>query len=128
MYDEKDLKVLKTLSNKIHTENVVWIVIATFQIISIVGIPVGIYNLIVSISGIDASRRILEHPSGVVAAFEPLTGSIVVLCINLFFGACIGIIGSLYHIFGVRGYALAHRDSLERIEAAYRSGCYQAPA
>lgn len=45
MIDEADMRVVKTLSNKVHTESVVWIVIAVFQILSIVGLPVGVYTL-----------------------------------------------------------------------------------
>lgn len=118
MIDEDDMRVVKTLAHKVHTESVVWIVIAVFQILSIVGLPVGVYNLIVSIMNLDTSKKILQYPVGIVSSFEPLTGSIVVLCINLFFGAFIGIVGSLYHIFGVRGYVMDNRDAFLRVEAA----------
>ena len=119
MYNEEDIRVVKVLANKIHTESVIWIIISAFQILSIVGIVCGIYNLIISISNIDASKKILERPVGIVRSFEPMTGNIAVLCINLFFGAFIGIIGSLYHIFGVRGYVMSHRTEFERVEAIY---------
>ena len=119
MYNEEDIRVVKVLANKIHTESVIWIIISAFQILSIVGIVCGIYNLIISISNIDASKKILERPVGIVRSFEPMTGHIVVLCINLFFGAFIGIIGSLYHILGVRGYVMSHRAEFERVEAIY---------
>lgn len=118
MVDEADMKVVKTLASKVHTESVIWIVISVFQILSIVGALVGIYNLIISIMNLDSSKKMLAYPVGIVRSFEPLTGSIVVLCINLFFGAFIGIIGSLYHIFGVRGYVMEHRDAFLRVEAA----------
>ena len=107
------------------TENIVWIVIAAFQILSIVGLPVGLYNLIISIMNLDASKKFLERPVGIVSSFEPMTGNIIVLCINLFFGAFIGIIGSLYHIFGVRGYVMEHKEEFLRIEAMYL-GCQPA--
>ena len=118
MVDEADMKVVKTLASKVHTESVIWIVISVFQILSIAGAIVGIYNLIISIMNLDSSKKMLAYPVGIVRSFEPLTGSIVVLCINLFFGAFIGIIGSLYHIFGVRGYVMEHRDAFLRVEAA----------
>ena len=120
MLDASEQKLVDKLTSKIRTENIVWIVIAAFQIMSIVGIVCGIYNLIVSISNLDASNRIKEHPVGIVSAFEPMSGCIVVLCINLFFGAFIGIIGSLYHIFGVRGFVMDHKEDFLKIEAMYQ--------
>ncbi len=62
MIDEADMRAVKTLAHKVHTESVVWI--------------------------------------------------------NLFFGAFVGIIGSLYHILGVRGYVMDNRDAFLRVEAA----------
>lgn len=119
MYTEEDAKVLKKLSDKIHTQSIIWIIISVFQIISIAGIIVGIYNLIVSIHNIDYSKKILQYPVGIYKSFEPITSYIVVLLINLFFGAFIGIIGSLYDIFGVRNYVLNHKEAFDRIESAY---------
>ena len=119
MFTDADVKVVKTLTDKMRTENIVWIVIAVFQILSVVGAAVGVYNLIVSIMNLDASKKFMECPVGIVRSFEPMTGNIVVLCLNLFFGAFIGIIGSLYHIFGVRGYVMDHKEEFLRIEAMY---------
>ena len=118
MIDEADRRIVEKLASKVRTESIIWIVIAVFQILSIVGIAVGIYNLVISIMNLDTSKKILQYPVGIVRSFEPLTGSIVILCINLFFGAFIGIIGSLYHIFGVRGYVMEHKDAFLRVEAA----------
>ena len=119
MFTDADVKVVKTLTDKMRTENIVWIVIAVFQILSVVGAAVGVYNLIVSIMNLDASKKFMACPVGIVRSFEPMTGNIVVLCLNLFFGAFIGIIGSLYHIFGVRGYVMDHKEEFLRIEAMY---------
>lgn len=118
MYEE-DMKKLHTLSRKIHTQSVIWVIIAVFQIISIVGILVGIYNLTVSIRNMDYSKKILQRPVGIYRSFEPVTGYIVVLLINLFFGAFIGVIGSLYDIFGVRSYVMSNKDAFDRIESAF---------
>jgi len=119
MLEQSDMNVVKKLAAKIHTESIVWIVISVFQILSVVGIACGVYNLIISIMNYDQANKILEYPVGVVRAFEPMTGNIVVLLINLFFGAGIGVIGSIYHIFGVRGYVMSNRDAFLRVESAY---------
>lgn len=119
MFSESDVKLVNTLASKLRTENIIWIVIAGFQILSIVGAVVGVYNLIVAISNLDVAKKIQERPVGIVRSFEPMTGNIVVLCINVFFGAFIGIVGSLYHIFGVRGFVMDHKEEFMRIEAMY---------
>ncbi len=119
MFTENDVRLVNTLASKLRTENIIWIVIAGFQILSIVGAAVGIYNLIVAISNLDVAKKIQERPVGIVRSFEPMTGNIVVLCINVFFGAFIGIVGSLYHIFGVRGFVMDHKEEFMRIEAMY---------
>ena len=53
-----------------------------------------------------------------------LIGNVIFTLIVLV-AAFIGIIGSLYHIFGVRGYVMEHKEEFLRIEAMYL-GCQPA--
>ena len=109
MINESDRRIVEKLVSKMRTESIIWIVIAIFQILSLVGIVCGLYNL---------AKRIREYPVGVVRSFEPMAGSLIIMCLNIFLGAFIGIVGSLYHIFGVRGYVMDNRDAFLRVEAA----------
>ena len=111
-----DYSLVKRLSDKLSTESTIWIVIAIFQILSCVGLPMGVYNIVVSIQQKKYSQKILNDPRGICATFEPLSGSIITLIFNMFFGALIGVAGSLYHIIGIRGFVMDHRDEFERIE------------
>ena len=118
MINESDRRIVEKLVSKMRTESIIWIVIAIFQILSLVGIVCGIYNLVVSIMNLNTAKRIREYPVGVVRSFEPMAGNLIIMCLNIFLGAFIGIVGSLYHIFGVRGYVMDNRDAFLRVEAA----------
>lgn len=122
MYRQEDLAVLHTLSKRLYTEGIVWIVISIFQILSIYGAILGIINLVNAVKSINLSKQILKNPVGIWQAYPKtvMGGDVVALIWNLFFGAVIGIIGNIYHINCVNGYVVKHRDAFERIESEFR--------
>ena len=76
--------LLVKLSTRVKTNGIIWIVIACVQIlIGILGawftLLVGVLNIISAIRDIKNSDRILTNPYGIVKAYEPITGPIVVL-------------------------------------------------
>lgn len=121
MYDQSDLLVLKTLSNRLHTEGVIWIIISIFQIISVVGIILGIINLVDSIKTLNYSKRIMKNPVGISRSFPKTVtgGDIFAIIWNVFFGAVIGVIGNIYHIASVNSYVVNNRAVFERLESQY---------
>lgn len=111
--------MLSTLSEKVKTNGIIWIVIASVQIVAgIFGIfydwwwvlIVGVLNLISAIQDLNYSKTMLANPTGIVAKFEPLAGAIVVLVYNVLFGGLIGVIGSVYYLVGIRSYVMDNRD------------------
>ena len=122
MYTEADMTVLRTFSNRLRTEGIIWLIISIVQICSIYGAIIGVINLIGSIKTIKMSKQVLERPVGIWQAYpKKVTGGDVAVFIwNLIFGAVIGIIGSIYHINCINGYVIKNRASFERIESEVR--------
>lgn len=100
----------RKLSDYERTSGIIWLVLGIIQVISLVGIICGVWNIIVAIQRLQYSKELLKKPSGVAKQFEnQLTGLIIILIINIFFGAIIGIIGAIFDFY-VRNYVLTNRE------------------
>lgn len=114
--------LINELSNKIKTNGIIWICIASLQII--LGLTVqwvlfiiGILNLVSGIQDISFGNNIVQKPIGIIKRFEPLTGPIIVFIYNLIFGGVIGVIGSIYYLVAIRSFVLTNKPAFEAIEA-----------
>ena len=113
--------IVKTLSERLHTNAIIWIVIGCIQIIiglcgTIVPIVIGILNIISATNDLKASKNILENPTGIVAAYEPITMPIVTLAYNLIFGGVIGVAGSIYHLLCIRQSVVENKEKFLALE------------
>lgn len=114
--------VVQTISQRIHINGIIWIVIAALQLIlGICGnwtlLIVGVLNLVSSIQDINYSKTFPSNPVGIVAKMTPLTGPIITLVYNLVIGGVIGIAGSIYYFIAVRGYVMENTQAFTEIEA-----------
>lgn len=104
---------------------IIWIVIGAIQIISLVGIICGIWNIVVGTQRLKYSKELLCKPQNVVNVFEnQLTTLIIFLVINFFFGAIIGVAGACFDLY-VRDYVVKNRDNFLSDNAGSQNG-YQA--
>lgn len=106
--------LLQTLSQRVFTNGIIWIVIGTLQIL--LGILtnwffliVGVLNIISSVNDLNYSKSMKENPSGIVAKFEPITAPIIVLVYNLLIGGVFGVIGSIYYFVAIRSYVMENK-------------------
>ena len=138
--------LLSRLSSKMNTNGIVWIIVASLQVI------IGLYNLISGlalssyradgttyiISGIFVlvvaalnfvnaskdikySKEILSRPVGIVAKFNPIGGYIGNLVYNILFGGIVGVAGSIFALT-IRNFVLTNRAYFNSLEAQFISG------
>lgn len=119
--DDKQ-KLLQTLSSRIRTEAIIWIVIGSLQVLA--GLLaewflliIGVLNIVTAVKSLGYSKTILTDQSKIVSTYEPLTGPIITLLYNLIFGGVIGVAGSIYYFLAVRGFVMEHKISFAAMQS-----------
>lgn len=113
---KKDKKLVITLSQKLDTYGTVAIAIGIFQILTLVGLFMGVMNIYAGITNKKSAKLLLDDPRDIIKRYSPAGGPILLLVFNLFLGAFIGIIAVIYWMVAVRGYVLDNREEFERID------------
>jgi hypothetical protein len=75
-----------------HRSGIAWIVLGGIQVLSVIGILAGAWNIYAGLRRLKIADRIKAQDKNIPAAFESLAGYIVIGLINLLFGAVIGIV------------------------------------
>ncbi len=109
-----DHTVLQTLSQRLNTNGIIWIVIAALQILAGIAfdwfmVVIGVLNIISAIQDMQYSKEVLSNPVGIVARFEPIVWPIITLVYNLIIGGVIGVVGSIYYFVALRGFVMENR-------------------
>lgn len=113
--------LLNTLSQRLNTNAIIWLVIGVLQILGGIFIDwflliVGVLNIISSVQDMNYSKTLSENSTGIVAKFEPLTGPIITLVYNLVIGGVIGVIGSIYYFFAIRNFVMENKEAFESLD------------
>ena len=114
--------LLNTLSQRLNTNGIIWLVIGILQILGGIFINwflliVGVLNIISSVQDMQYSKTLLENPNGIVAKFEPITAPIITLVYNLVIGGVIGVIGSIHYFFAIRNYVMENKQFFASLDA-----------
>lgn len=114
--------LLNTLSQRLNTNGIIWLVIGILQILGGIFINwflliVGALNIISSIQDMQYSKVLLKNPKGIIAKFEPLTGPIITLIYNLVIGGVIGVVGSIYYFFSIRNFVMENKQFFASLDA-----------
>lgn len=112
MSDDK----LRELSNRIKINGIIWLVIGICQLFTGVFFIVGILNIWSAIRDFQTSKNLFTCRVGLVKAYTPVTGFVIALIYNLVFGGVIGIAGSLYYYFAIRGYIMDNKEYFNTIK------------
>lgn len=112
--------LLNTLSQRVNTNGIIWLVIGILQILGGLFINwflliVGALNVISSIQDMQYSKTLQEDPTGIVERYEPLAGPIITLVYNLIFGGIIGVVGSIYYFVQIRSFVMQHKEVFSAI-------------
>ena len=112
--------LLNTLSQRVNTNGIIWLVIGVLQIlgglfINWILLIVGALNILSSVQDVQYSKTLQEDPTGIVEKYEPVTGPIVALVYNLIFGGIIGVVGSIYYFAQIRGFVMQNKEAFSAI-------------
>ena len=107
--------LLRTLSQRLNTNGIIWLVIGILQILGGIFINwflliVGVLNIVSSIQDMKYSKTVLEKPDGIVDKFEPIAGPVITLVYNLVIGGIIGVVGSIYYFIAIRNYVMENKQ------------------
>lgn len=114
--------LLNTLSQRVNTNGIIWLVIGILQILGGLFINwflliVGALNIVNSIQDMKYSKTVLENPAGIVPKFEPVTGPVITLIYNLVIGGIIGVAGSIYYFVAIRNYVMENKQAFASLES-----------
>ena len=122
------MKVAKNVITGLYVSVVVWLIIASLQILF--GLPLliigygismigcGAWNIYASITRIKAIDTYKAHPELIYPYFESdLDHILIFLGINLLLGGVIGVIASIYDLI-LRLYVVSHKEELLAIRSS----------
>lgn len=90
--NQADGHMIRKLSNYEQISGVLWICLGAVQILTLVGAIAGGWNLYAGITRLRTAKQIEARHPGIPAAFESMTGLIVIGVLNLLLGGVIGIV------------------------------------
>ena len=137
-------QLLKGLSNKVRTEGIIWIVIASLQMLFgsiniVLGLSImsdngdgqtylisgavvvfaAILNCAIAIDDLIYSKAVLAKPVDIVERYQPVGGLIGALIYNIIIGGIIGIVGVIFG-FLTRSYVMNNSQMFNQIEDSYK--------
>lgn len=83
---------LRTISDYEKISAILWFCLAILQILSLVALIAGVWNIFAAVSRLDASKRILRRDPKIPKDYEGIAQLVVIAVINLFAGGVVGII------------------------------------
>ena len=111
-----------TLSQRLNTNAIIWLVIGILQIlagvfVNFVIIIVGVLNIISAVNDMKYSKALLQNPRGIVPKFEPLAGPIITLVYNLIVGGVVGAVGSIYYFLAIRSFVMENKPAFQSLDS-----------
>lgn len=115
--------LLNTLSQRVNTNGIIWLVIGILQILGGLFINwflliVGVLNIVSAVQDINYSKTLHENTTGIVAKFEPITGPVITLIYNLVIGGVVGVVGSIYYFVAIRNYVMENKQAFASFDTA----------
>lgn len=112
-HESADEATVRRIADYERMASIVWTVIAIVQILSVVAIIAGAWNLYAAWTRHQIVPHIRARHRDVPAAFESITGLVIIGLINLFLGGVIGVVDIVLD-FVVRDHVLKNRHLFDR--------------
>lgn len=125
--------VLQSLSEKEKLAGIVWIVVASIQVLLGIGIVsfwnytyfylilIGGWNYYAASTRFKYSKQLLVNPIGVYQHYEKSLASVIVfIVLNAVLGGIVGVAGAIYDLV-VRNYAMTNKEALMSFEEQARA-------
>lgn len=111
--ESERMQALRKLSDYEKTSGIIWLIIGIVQLCTVVGVLCGVWNIFAAISRLNMSKALLrdqtQFDTDIYTKYErQLPSIIIILVLNIFFGAVIGIVGSIFDLF-VRNYVMENK-------------------
>lgn len=113
--------LLNTLSQRLNTGAIIWIVIGALQIMA--GLfwewwlaIVGVLNIVSSVKDMNYAKKIFADQKDIVKNFESVVEPIITLVYNLVIGGVVGVVGSIYYFVAIRGYVMENQAAFRAME------------
>lgn len=104
--------ILERIAEYERISAILWLVLGIIQVVSVVAIIAGIWNIIAAISRFKLPAMIRARDPAVPAAYEGVAQLIVLGVLNLFLGGAIGVLFVVFDFY-VRSLVLQHRHLFE---------------
>jgi hypothetical protein len=105
--------IAKRVADYEKTSGILWIVIGIIQVVSLVTIIAGIWNIVEGTKRVKLVNKIQAHQPWIVPAFENSLNSIIIIgVINLIFGGVVGIAIAIFDYY-IRDFVLKNRIAFE---------------
>ena len=106
--ESSDSAVIRRIATYERASGWAWLTLGIIQVLTVIGIIAGAWNIYAGISRIKIAPRIQRREASIPRAFEPWTMYVVIGVINLVFGGVIGLVVVALDLF-VRDQVLKHR-------------------
>jgi Protein of unknown function (DUF2510) len=94
-----DDNLVRRLAEYTRWSGIAWIILGALQILGVVTIVAGAWNIYAGYTRIRASGPISQRSPGVPAAFQPLAGYVIIGLLNLLLGGVIGVVLVIVDLF-----------------------------
>lgn len=105
---DADTQLLRQIADYERISAVLWLVLGIVQVISVIAVIAGIWNIIAAVSRFGLVPRIQQRDPGVPAAYEGVTGLVLIGLVNLCLGGMIGVAFVVFD-FIIRDKVLSNR-------------------
>ncbi|MDY0022693.1 hypothetical protein [Arenimonas caeni] len=112
--ESSDEATIRRIAEYERISAIVWTVIAVVQILTLVAIIAGLWNLYAAWTRFRIVPHIHARNCQVPEAFESITGLVVIGLINLFLGGVVGVVGIVLD-FVVRDHVLKNRHLFDQV-------------
>ena len=109
-----DAILVRRIADYEKLSGIFWMILGGIQVLTVVGIIAGAWNLFAGYSRIKAAPLILARDPSVPDAFEDLVQLVIIGVINLFLGGVIGLIFVAFDFF-IRDMVLSNRRLFEDV-------------
>jgi hypothetical protein len=103
-----DARMIERIADYERAAAIIWLVFGILQIVSVVAIIAGIWNIFAALTRFNVSPMIRARDPAIPQMFESITQLIVIGVINLLVGGVIGVVFIAFDFY-VRNLVLEHR-------------------
>lgn len=123
---DADANVIRQIADYERISGWLWIVLGIIQVISVVGMVAGAWNIYAGWTRLKIVPSILERDAGIPEAFEGISGLVIIGILNLALGGVVGLACVGFDIF-IRDKVLSRRHLFDAVAIDDQVSLSEAP-